>query len=353
MRILLKRACRRLLVFLLLLVVPMLAVRVSTAETPPPAGFYLPEETPSAERIREYLQDNGFVSRDDPESLLEQVRLGELDSGVVFPKDFSQRLSQGQLEESIKFFSSPSSFSPELYKSHVAAIVFREYVPYICASAFAETELTQEAVLEKYEAMFAGGYAFSFDVVTANGEPGDETGKNRNMALGATAILTCAALFLLAAETADGSVKQLLPRLGLKRSITRVLLPETAVNLLLSAAFSGGGLALAGLPEMWLPTALYCAAMWGWGLLLYGILWSAKQIYVLLPVLVIASAALCPIYTDLRILLPWLKSVRMVLPTYWLWCIPNDIGLWIAVSMGIITAGIGLIALRCRVLKYK
>lgn len=354
MRIFMKRSVRRLLTFILLLLAPVLAVQVSTAENPPPAGFYMAEETPTADRIREYLLENGFVACDDPETVRQQVRQGDLDCGAVFPEDFSQRLLQGQLQESILFYSAPSSFSPDLYKSHVAAVVFREYVPYICATAFDGTPVTREDVLAEYEEMFKQGYAFSFDVVPASGSMERDTGKNRAMAIGATAILVLAVLFVLAAETAHRTVTQLLPRLGLGKSITRVLLPETAANLLLAAVFAGGGLALAGLPELWLPAAVYCAAVWGCGLLLYGILWSAKQIYVLLPVLVIASAALCPIYTDLSILLPWLKDVRMVLPTYWLWCIPNALGLWTAISMAVLAMGILLVALRCRwQLKYK
>ena len=123
---------------------------------------------------------------------------------------------------------------------------------------------------------------------------------------------------------------------------------------LLAAVFAGGGLALAGLPELWLPTAVYCVAVWGCGLWIYGILWSAKSSYVLLPVLVIAGAALCPIYTDLRIVLPWLERVRMALPAYWLWRVPDALGLWTAISLLIVTGGAALIAMRCRwILKYK
>lgn len=354
MRIFYKRAVRRLLVFVLLLVAPVLAVRVSTAENPPPAGFYLAEETPTGERIREHLLKNGFVAMDDPELLLEQVRQGELDCGVVFPEDLFNRISTGQLAESVQFYTSPSSFSPELYKSHVAAIVFREYVPYLCATAFEDTPVTQEEVLAQYEAMFQHGYAFSFDVVTPGETQTEQTGKNKAMAMGATAILSMAVLMALAGETADRAMTQLLPRLGLQKTVTKILLPETAVNLLCAAVFAGGGLALAGLPELILPAAIYCAAMWGCGLVLYAGLWSAKRSYVLLPVLVIAAAAICPIYTDLSIVLPWLDRVRLVLPAYWLWRIPDALGLWTAISIGILTAGVALIVLRCRwMLKYK
>lgn len=354
MRIFCKRAVRRLVIFLLLLVAPMAALQVSNTETPPPAGFCLAEETASAQRIRDYLCGNGFVPVADPETLREQVRRGALDCGAVFPEDLTQRIVEGKLKGSVQFYAAPSSFSPDLYKSHIAAILFREYTPYICADAFENTKVTQERVLAEYEAMFARGHVFSFDVVAVGDAQVANPGNHHNMAIGAAAILLLAALFALAAETVDCGIAQMLPRLGLEKSITRILLPETGISLVLAVVFAGGGLALAGLPAYWLPTAVYCIGIWGCGLVLYGILWSAKRIYVLLPVLVIAGLALCPIYTDLSILLPWLEQVRCVLPPYWLWCIPNNLGLWAGVCLTILAGGIGLIALRCRWLhKYK
>ena len=282
------------------------------------------------------------------------VRMGKLDCGAIFPEDLTERITQGKLKQSVEFYKAPSSFSPDLYKSHVAAILFREYVPYICASAFEETSVTRDEVLAEYEAMFAQGYVFSFDVVTAGHVPEGQAFQNKSMALGATAILLLAVLFALAAETADRAVMQLLPRLGLGKTITRVLLPETAVNLVFAAIFAGGGLALVGLTEYWLPTAVYCMAVWGCGVVLYGVLWSAKRIYVLLPVLVIAAAALCPIYTDLSLLLPWLDRVRLVIPAYWLWRIPDALGLWTAISLAVFTGGVAITILRCRLIfKYK
>ena len=354
MRIFCKRAIRRLLIFILLLAAPVLAAQLSKSETPPPCGFYFAETTPVTQRIEGHLLKNGFIACSDPEIMAQQVRWGELDCGIVFPRDFSQKVAQGQLKESITVYVSPVSYTPMLYKSHVAAAVFREYVPYICASAFEGTPVTREAVLAEYEAMFAQGYAFSFDVLPLSGKTAAQADKSRSLSLGAASITLLAFLLALAAETAQQAMTQLLPRLGLRRTITAVLLPETGITLLLAAIFGGSGLALAGFPELMLPTAVYCAAVWGLGLIAYGILWSAKKVYVLLPVLVIAAAALCPIYTDLTLVLPWLERVRAVIPAYWLWCIPEQLGLWLVTAVAVLAAGISLTVLRCGAIhKYK
>ena len=116
----------------------------------------------------------------------------------------------------------------------------------------------------------------------------------------------------------------------------------------------GGGLVLAGFPELLLPTVIYCTVIWGVGLMVYTILWSMKRCYLLLPVLVIASTAVCPVYADLSLLLPWLEKVRMVVPVYWLWCIPEQQGLWLVIATAVLAAGVSLIVLRCRaLLKFK
>ena len=352
MKLICKRLLRRLLIFILLLAAPVLAVCVGKAESPPPAGFYMAEASPMADRIRQQLLQNGFVAVADPERLPEQVRLGALSCGVVFPNDLSQRVALGQLEKCITVYVSPSSFAPTLYQSHAAAAVFREYVPYLCATAFQGTAVTQEAVLAEYEAMFAQGYAFSFDVVPAEGTVA-QGGKSKSVAMGAAAIVLLGVLTVLAAETAQRFIA-MLPRLGLRKSLAGILLPETGIMILFAAAFGGGGLALAGFPELVLPMAIYCIAIWGIGLLCYGILGSVQNIYVLLPVLVIAAAALCPVYTDLSLVLPWLARVRLAVPAYWLWCIPDGLGLWTALSLAALAAGVFSINLRCSAFyKYK
>ncbi len=353
MRMICKRLCRRLLIFILLLVTPVLAVQIRRTEAPPPGGFYMAENTPAAQRIAAHLLKNGFVACGDPETVPEQVELGSLSCGIIFPEDLSRRLFQGSLKESITMYVSPTSFAPTLYQSHVAAAVFREYVPYLCATAFEETAVTQEAVLAQYESLFADGYAFSFDIVPQDGDWDVQSGKNRSMAIGTAATILLSVLLVLAAESAARTIA-LLPRLGLGKSIAAVLLPEAGITVVCAAAFAGCGLTLAGFPELLLPTVIYCIVIWGVSLMIYSILWSIKRCYLLLPVLVIAAAAVCPIYVDLSLLLPWLEKVRMIVPVYWLWCIPEQQGLWLAIAAAVLAAGISSITLRCSALhKFK
>lgn len=340
MRILIKRAVRRLALFVLLLIVPMVAAGVSAVESPPAAGFYMNGQDPASVRVSEYLLDNGFVAVEDQAAIAELVRLGELDCGAVFPEDFGNRLAEGDLEESIVFYTAPSSFSPELYRNHVAAAVFRERASYISAALFEGTEVPRDAVMAEYETMFADGYAFSFEVETVSGTAMPEDGKTRALVMGVSAILLFTVLFVLCAENVESSFKQILPRIGLRSSVKAVLIPETLLNVVFAAAACGIGVAAAGFPKLILPIVLHSLLLCGTGLILVSVLQSAKRVYALLPVLVVGSVALCPIYTDLALVIPAAAVIRKILPAYWLWLIAEAPGLWIPLSVAVLAAGL-------------
>lgn len=347
----LKRTLRRWPVFLLLLLAPVFAVQLSGAQETPPAGLYMPENDPVSARVAEHLLDNGFVLCDDPETMGERVRIGELDCGAVFPEGFADRVADGELEGCIRFYVSPTSYTPELYKSHVTAAVYREYAPYISAEAFSGTEVSEADVVAEYEAMFAGGHAFSFDVIVGDGMADPENIKARSLAMGAAAILMCTVVFAFCAEILEKSFRPMLGRLGLGRCVYSVLLPETLLNALWAALFGGAGLYLAGFPELVLPVFIYAALLTGVGTLFASLFKSAKLVYILLPIIVICSAALCPVYTDLALLVPAVENVRSLLPAYWLWLIPEDAWLWVLIAAAAFALGIFSVTITTRYIK--
>lgn len=351
MRMLCKRALRHLVLFLLLLIAPILVTQISGMEAMPTAGFYMPQQDDISERIAERLLDNGFVSCSDPEELQHQVLTGELDCGAVFPEDFTQRIGKEDLEGSIRFYASPSSYTPELFRNHVAVAVYKEYVPYILMNAFVDTEVTDEMVLDEYDKMYDEGFAFAFDMQTVSGVALPEDPNARPMAIGTVAILMSTVLFALCAETADRTFRVMLGRLGLRKSLLAVLIPEILLNALSAAAFCGAGLALAGFTELVLPAVVYAFLVSGVGLLLASVPGRAKQVYVLLPVLVICAVALCPIYTDLSLLIPAVKGIRWVLPAYWLWPVAERPWLWAAVALGMLVLSVPVILLQFSVIR--
>lgn len=311
----------------------------------------MPDNDPVTQRIADYLLANGFVLCDDPDEIRESVRTGKLDCAAVFPEGFTRRLTAGNLDGCVEFYRAPASYMPDLYKGHVAAAIYREYVPYISAEAFEGTNVSGAEVVAAYEAMFAEGYVFSFDVLLGDKSQEPQDLKTQYLAMGATAILQCAVAFAFCAGTLEHSFRAMIGRLGLRKSLRAVVLPETLFNALWTAVFGGLGLWLAGYPELTVPFGIYSLLMFGTGLLFAAVLGTAHRVYVLLPVLVISSVALCPVYTDLALMIPAVEAVRCLLPAYWFWLIPRMPVLWAAIAVVALIASFGVIVAKCRLIE--
>lgn len=293
-----------------------------------PAGVCDLSHTAESERITAYLLQNGFVAAEDPETLQEQVQRGALDCGAVLPEDLTVQLQSGDPAGCVRWIQSPSSLLPELYRNHAAAAVFREAAPHLTAPLFEETGVPQEDVLQAYEAMFAKGHVFSFEILSAEtgGTPADV--RRENLITGAAAILLFLLVFAACGRLWEHSFRHMLGRIGFRKAMTAVLLPGLLVRLLLIAAAGAAGLLLARMPQLLPALGIYVLLLAGLWLLLAALLPRVGQATVLLTVWILASAALCPIYADLSLLSPAVSAVRWLLPPYWLWCTPLQLMPW-------------------------
>jgi hypothetical protein len=134
--------------------------------------------------------------------------------------------------------------------------------------------------------------------------------------LGTAAILLCAVVFSSCTELADTSFRALLGRVGLRRAFTELLLPGAFLRALPIAAAACAGMAAAGHAELLLPVSIYVFLLTGLGLLLSFLLPGSRQLYTLLVLLILASLALCPIFTDLSLFSPVVGAVCILLPPY-------------------------------------
>lgn len=324
------------LLLLLCALAVFLAASSGAAGTQPPAGVCDLDGSVESRRIVDSLTENGYLVFDSPEDMARLVEQGELDCCLVLPEGLSQRIRAGELDAALPFLSSPSSFAPGLYRSHAAAALFREYAPYITGAAFAGTAVTEEEVVDAYFAMFDEGYAFAFELVTADGAAIPADARSQALVMGAAAILLFAVLTASAAGLFSDGFQGILRRLGAGRAVRAVLLPSLAVRTLCAAAavslgllaafFAGrGSYCLLLIP----PVLIYTVLLSGVGLLLSALLPGKRTLYVLIPVVLLSSLALCPIYTDVTLLLPALGTVRCILPTYWLWLIADRPLAWL------------------------
>ena len=318
----------------------------AAAPAHPPAGVCGGDGGAAAQRIVSCLTDNGFLLFDNEDEMVHQVESGALDCGVILPDDLLLRLESGEMEGCVRFVTSPLSLIPDRYRSHASAAVFREYAPYIAAAALEKGGVPSEEVLAEYEAMFAKGYAFSFEITAVDGESIQYVGSDA-LVIGTAALLLFAVL--LGAPTDD--VRGNLPRrLGAKKMLLTVVLPREAVTILLAAAAGGVGLMLADAARWIAPLAVYVLLLGALRLVLMAAA-GERERYILLAVILLASLALCPIFTDLTLVLPPLRVVRCVLPPYWLWLAEKSPLMWLMIGCAALTAACGVLCVRWRVME--
>lgn len=317
----LKRALRPLSLLLLILcaAATVLAGSAGVQVHAPLAGVVdLSGSTESAEIVA-HLLERDFVRCGTPEEAEEMVRSGALNCAVILPEDLSQCIQTCTMDGRIQWIVSPTSFAPDLHKAHVTAALFHQCAPYLTATIFEGTDVTTEEVVQEYKGMFEDGYAFSFDVLTADEGQGPADLRKQSLSMGAASILLFAVMLSFCAELTDTSFRDMSGRLGLRKALTAIMLPGMLVRAVLAAAAGCLGLALARLSHLIPAMVIYVFLLTGVGLILSAVLSGIRQLYILLSVIVIASAALCPIITDLALLMPFLQTVRCFLPPYWLW----------------------------------
>lgn len=304
--------------FLVLLVVYVAAIFTASldgaAGAYPPAGVCGGDDSAARERIVSYLTDNGFVLFDDEEEMLGQVEDGTLDCGVVLPDDLSRRLEAGEMNGCARFLESPLSLIPERYRGHASAALFREYAPHIAASALADAGIAQEELLTEYEEMFAQGYAFSFEILTTDGAYYPENTES-TLVIGAAALLLFA--LVLGTGTNDGHTG-LLRRLGVKKMLLIVVVPQELVYTGAAAAAGSVGLALADAAQWIVPLWIYALLLCVLRILLSAFLGDRERC-ILVAVILLLSLALCPVFVDLTLFAPALGALRCLLAPYWFW----------------------------------
>ena len=315
-----------------------------TAGTYPTAGVCGGGEGDNVQRIISHLTENGFVWFDDEAQMLRQIESGALDCGVVLPDDLAERLEHGAVDECVRFVTSPLSIIPELYRSHASAAIFREYAPYVAADALADSGIPREELLAEYELMFAQGFAFSFEILSADGEWHEQTDTN-GLVSGAAALVIFALILGMGTDDVRGN---LVRRIGARKMLLTVVLPGTVVCVAAVAAAGGVGIWLAGAAQLIVPLGVYALLLGAVRIFLMAALKEARERYVLLAIVLILSLALCPIFVDLSLFSPALRVLRCVLPPYWFFLAAEKPLLWLAVGCGAMIVACGALCARWR-----
>lgn len=335
--------------FLVMLVIYAAAILAASLEgasgTNPPAGVYGRSDSAETRRIMDYLTENGFVRYDDPEQMRLLVESGKLDCAVILPDDLLLRMERGELEGCVEFITSPLSFLPRIYQNHVSAAVFRECAPYIAAETLKDSGVPQREVMDEYEKQFEKGYVFSFELLTSDGMPA-ETEHERELVMGAASLLMFA---LLMSAGAGDAHRDIILRIGVRRALTRIVLPGVLTRSAFAVAAGSAALAAVGSADLILPLAVYALLLSALSIFLSAALPDERDRYILLTVVLILSLALCPIYVDLALFSPLFGKVRWMLPPYWFYLVCRAPVIWLVVAAGGLIFACGAVFVRARI----
>ncbi len=328
----------------LLAALMILCPLISTRSEIPPAACYVPGSDEESVRVTEKLAALGYVTVSSADELLTGVSRGRYDCGVILSDDLGGRIRAGETESLGTFVSSPLSAKPDLSRDAAAAILYAEAAPYLSAAFLDGTGTTADDVNEHYRAMMDEGHRFTLDLVTVDGAEIPESGKIA-LVRGALALLVFAAAMFSASRMRASNASSLADRVGVRAVVFRVLLPETLIRALLWIIGALVGLGIARLFGLSTDVPLYAAALYILAVTFFGVI-AACLLGRILPLVtffaVLASLAVCPIYTDLTLTLAWMRPLRLLFPPYWLW-FAADHPLWAAVGAVILAAITGAV----------
>ena len=314
-----------LMILMMILVLPLTAGLGQVSEQLP-AGVVDLDGSVLSERIVAELAKNGFVRYEAEAALTEAVGTGEADCGIILPEGLSSMMEQGILGKNIRVICSAQSMAKDMYLGHVSATLFAELAPYITAKELEAFEIPSDEVLEEYHEMLAGGYTFSFELLTEAGLPAPENVHAESLMLGVTAVLLYIAISMTVAELVHKDVKSVALRIGQKQALCSVLLPGITVRLGLLCLATVAGLLFSepvteGFQETTLlvPALLYSLLIAGLSVGLALLCSDSRVLYLLLFVVLIAAVVICPIYIDIAVVSPVLGKIRNLIPVYWLW----------------------------------
>ena len=307
------------LFFLLVLLAAPFAQRAA-AEVSVPAPVYTVEGAADADaaRIASYLEEAGFRRAASREELVRAVEDGSADAGIVIPGSLSAQLAEGDPAGCLLLVRSPNSLQADLWQEHASAALFTVYAPYITADALEGSGLSDEEIFGAYYAHIDGEKLFSFELLSEKGAVSGTSERQDRFFLGTLALSLFAAVCYAAAWPVTDGTRELSLRIGRQNALAHFFLPGMALRLCLLFMAGAGAALFCSRGRMVGAVLAYvlCLAVFGLFLkVLPGRNW--QSIFCLF--ILLASLALCPVYTDLSLLVPAVGTVRCFLPPYWLW----------------------------------
>lgn len=296
-----------------------------------PVGITLRDNDPAAVALLENMKADGFVAYPDEEALCKAIRREEISIGIAVKQDLSARLDAGDMEGALVLYCMPTASFIKITSLRVSAHLGRVYTPYIVEDLMAQidVELTAEQVQAYMEQRFANDANFEISVTDMEGRDLARSSYSRNLILGMLAVLLFCLFALCTCTHRDASFRNMHDRLGCKKAFFAVLLPDYGVKYLVTLGVSGlavvacrllYGTDVSGLVGR---CAVYLLFLCGVGGLLHALLYQFGRVQLYIMLLSLLSLAVCPIFVDIGMFSVVPEWIRLLLPPFFFYKIPQ------------------------------
>lgn len=296
-----------------------------------PVGVVLRDNDPEAIRLFDKLKADGFVAFSDEDAMCQAIRSEEISIGIAIKQNLTERLAQGKIEGALVLYCMPTTSFVRVTSLRVSAHLGEIYGPYITEKMMADigVELSHEQVREHMEECFRNDAQFEFSITDISGKPLERASYSRSLIYGMLAVLLFCLFALCTCTEKDASYRNLHDRLGVKKAFFAVLLPGYAVKYVISMAVCAVaavacrklyGTDVSGLGWR---CAVYILYLCGVGAGLHAVLYRFSRVQLYVLALGLLSLAVCPIFVDVTAFVKIPEWVRLLLPPYFFYKIPQ------------------------------
>lgn len=319
-----------------------------------PVGVVLRDSDPEAVRLYDMLVADGFVPFSQEQAMCEAIRDEKISIGIAIREGLTPRLEAGDVEGVLVLYCMPTASFVRVTSLRLSAHLGEIYAPYMTERMMEQigVELSHEQVRAHMEECFRTDAQFTFTMTDIAGKPLERTSYSRSLILGMLAVLLFCLFSLCTCTEKDASYRQLHDRLGAKKAFLTVLLPGYALRYLIAmvvcalASIACRQLYGTDISGLWWRCAIYLAYLLGISALLYAVLYRFGRVQLYVLTLSLLSLGVCPIFVDISAFVKIPEWIRLLIPPYYFYKIPQAP---LPCALGAVAAcGAGLTALYLR-----
>lgn len=353
-----KRILKNRLFLTMLLVLAFCTVYFGSIEKEiklPVVGVVAPDSSDElAVKLYEKLLSDGMIHYDSEERLLADMQKGTISAGVLMVEDLTGRLKAGKPEKVVTLLATPTTSFCRFTGVRISAHLCDLYAPYLMSDALKDMGVLVEPVelREHIDYRLEHDAQFSFQFQDTDGKVLEEDSYAQKLIYGSLAVLLFCLFALSMCTEKDASFRNLHDRLGCRRAFVTALLPTYAVELALALGVTGLATQIChwvygtDISFLWIQCAVYLLFLCGVGALLYGLVYRFAHVQLYVLTMSVVSLAICPVFVDLSAYAAIPEWVKLLMPPYFFYKIPENPWLYAGVAAAVAAAGLGILYFR-------